>query len=583
MAKQETRKTYYPYQAFLGVDPNTLMMLSQIAKQQSDKEYGSYTVDPGQQSASTIPRQTVQKLFSGLSGPLGFASSMAIPAILNNMEQRSAADTRDFEQMQSYRKLASVDPSYMALGGIPGPVPVQAEKGEVIVLPDGTSMSVNAKEKHNKQERNEITDIIPPDSFILSNDKRMAITRKQAETMVIGSTPAIYNEDGTGASPKDIKLSDIFRKGQSKATPAELMMNLEKKYSRSDREQDVYAEATKEENTLARSLYTEAIIALNMLKKNEVISNGSVPKAQFGANYAELLKQYQDAQRRYSDAQVQALDVNQQGYESYFRKANMANALSTGAGILFTGAQDSYVPSPQLNTHSFSEFKGLSQSQLDSQLNKIGRNTRNVANALEASGATPSQTAGTLAATTANIAEAQSNMMFRNNAMNAELLRRYYETRRRTRDQQSLYDTAADKETRAGANRKLGAIGNLISSGINTYAQTEAQKAKILGDIELAKRTAIAKGDINAAVAAMQLASLQESMNQNTPVTQQVQKHRPIFVPSVTNFNLGPLPPIDQYTLPKGVGKSGTFCPPGFAQNPVTGECEKIKRETTVE
>ena len=162
---------------------------------------------------------------------------------------------------------STVDPAYMALGGLVGDVPVRAEKGEVIVLEDGSTFKTNASKKHKHQKSNAPTDILPPGAFMLSNDKRMRISRKEADKMILGQTPAVYSEGEPGQAPKDIKLSDIFPKGRNHASPADLMREIEKKYPRTDRENDVFAKNAIEANTLNRDLFTKGVIALNLLKK----------------------------------------------------------------------------------------------------------------------------------------------------------------------------------------------------------------------------------------------------------------------------------------------------------------------------
>ena len=563
MSKKGT-KTYYTYKASLGVSPSMLMGMNDAIKQQQLSEY---TADPAlanEQQPAAPPTGGGFNIgsLSALAGPVGLAAS-GLMAYFNSAQQQAADDTREAEQLKAYRKTAAVDPSYMALGGVPGPLPVQAEDGEMILLPDGSSMPVLAKKKHKNQKDNDVTDVLPPDGFILSNDKRMLISKKHADKMIIGHTPAIYNENDTGQSPKEIKMSDLFRKDQHKATPADLMRNLEKMYPRTDREKDVFAETSKQENTIGRAIYLQGIVALNMLKKDEVVSSsGSVPKAADGADYNDILKQYQEAQQKYGLAQVEGIEENTQLYKDYFRKADIGNAIGTGIGAAFTAAQNSYVAAPQLQAPSMDEFKGLSQSQIESQLNRLGRNTRNVANALKGSGATAGQIAGAAASTTANIAESQSNMMYQNNATNAALLRKYYETRRNTRNQQSSLDTGAENEQTANQNRQLGAIGNTLASGVNTYVQNQANKAKIIGDLQLAKRTAIARGDVQAATAAMQMAQLQQMQNP-TPASNNAASPNTPFTPNIppppSSFNLGTLPPIDSKTLPKGVGPDGSF------------------------
>ena len=189
---------------------------------------------------------------------------------------------------------------------------------------------------------------------------------------------------------------------------------------------------------MSRATYLQGIIALNMLKKDDVISQDQLPveevtKAALGFfNNTEepkeeevppgddLVKQqdgestinkYMKAMKQYGLAHLEGLEDSETAYKNYFLKANVGNAIGTGAQIAFTGMQDSYVAAPQLQAPTMSEFKGLSQSQIESQLTRLGQNTRNVANAMQYSGASPGQVAGAMAGTTANVIGSQSDIM----------------------------------------------------------------------------------------------------------------------------------------------------------------------------
>lgn len=107
-------------------------------------------------------------------------------------------------------------------------VPIQAEKGENIVLPDGHIYRSRATKKHSQMERDFITDLLPGDAYVASNTPKKAILRDKADKIVLGYETVKYDENEGGGVPKEITLGDFFNK--KKMTPAEVMNTIKTKF-----------------------------------------------------------------------------------------------------------------------------------------------------------------------------------------------------------------------------------------------------------------------------------------------------------------------------------------------------------------
>lgn len=229
-----------------------------------------------------------------------------------------------------------------------GSVPVQARKGESIIHANGDVTEVAANKTHQQYKRNDITDtIIPssvdeqgnklPGSYIVSEDKRLAISKDFAKDISTGITPAFYSE-GSGSVPaKETNLADEFFGNRSKMTPTELLKSVLKKYKMSDRDAstDPFAAEANQRNKEGRKPYLEVVKALNDLKRGELnaqnSNEGGVPQAQLGGGF-DLSKELSQLEGLYSNQQKpSALPGMLEG---------LGNVLGASTAALFTAAQN---------------------------------------------------------------------------------------------------------------------------------------------------------------------------------------------------------------------------------------------------
>lgn len=164
-------------------------------------------------------------------------------------------------------------------------VPVQTEKGETVLLPNGKLVDVNAKKPHKLMDGKEVTDILPGGSFVFSNDKNMKISRKEAEKIELGYQGVHYDENKIGTPPDMMKLSDFFKKGQSSLTFAGLSKNIRNKYKVSERENDSFAAKAAELNKANRMPLLEILRHLNEEKMpKKVKEEQGIDSFQFGGS-----------------------------------------------------------------------------------------------------------------------------------------------------------------------------------------------------------------------------------------------------------------------------------------------------------
>lgn len=153
------------------------------------------------------------------------------------------------------------------------PIPIQTEKNEWISLPDNTLIPVKAKESHKKQDKDNVTDIAPPGSFIYSADKKLIIDKTKTvkginlEDISFGYTPVEYLENEITPSPKEIKFIDIMNK--NKMTPAQIAAQVYAKYPSTDREKDAFSISANEQNKGSRMPYLAVLQELNKRKQTK--------------------------------------------------------------------------------------------------------------------------------------------------------------------------------------------------------------------------------------------------------------------------------------------------------------------------
>jgi hypothetical protein len=139
--------------------------------------------------------------------------------------------------------------------------PAQTAKGEMLSFPSGNIYKVKSKKQHKQMEDDEVTDLLPPEAFVATDDKRSKISKQEAENYVFGYEPLEYSEGVSASEVKQVTLADVF--GKKKMTPAEILNKVKNKFPLTDREHDPYARKANQFNLAARMPFIQAAIEVN--------------------------------------------------------------------------------------------------------------------------------------------------------------------------------------------------------------------------------------------------------------------------------------------------------------------------------
>lgn len=155
----------------------------------------------------------------------------------------------------------------------PAMIPIQTEKGEVFVHLDGSITPVNAKKTHKQMDDDEVTDVVPEGTYVTSNDKKIRMTLKQAEDIVMGLKALPYEEFTKGKLPEEQLFSEIFGNNK-KMTPAEMTQKILRKFPTMDRsttwnKNDIFTEITNKENMNNRLPWLEQVIQFNESRRGK--------------------------------------------------------------------------------------------------------------------------------------------------------------------------------------------------------------------------------------------------------------------------------------------------------------------------
>lgn len=153
------------------------------------------------------------------------------------------------------------------------PIPLQAEKGEWFSTPDGMLAKVKAKESHKKQDKDNVSDVLQPGSFIYSDDKKLIIDKTKKikgidlKEITFGRGPIEYKETEQTPLPEEIKFINIMNK--TKMTPAQIAAQVYAKYPSTDREKDAFSIVANEQNKTSRMPYLAVLQELNKRKQTK--------------------------------------------------------------------------------------------------------------------------------------------------------------------------------------------------------------------------------------------------------------------------------------------------------------------------
>lgn len=205
----------------------------------------------------------------------------------------------------SYSRYLPVGNSKKLTGYIPANsmIPIQTEEGELIVHPTLDITKVNATKRHNKMKSDEVTDVVPEGSYILSRHGVVKIYKDEADKAVIETQNSPYNMYSTNKPPTVKTLGDFMSKKEM--SPAEVANNVLKKYKTVDNN-DPFTDQTNRSNKYTASKYIKAIIDLSEFDKDRKGMNSGQQMSQMfqgapdmslkngGKAYSKNIKTYQD-------------------------------------------------------------------------------------------------------------------------------------------------------------------------------------------------------------------------------------------------------------------------------------------------
>lgn len=206
----------------------------------------------------------------GFGGPLGAVIGGLVGLGTTGINRTKYEENRD-QQERGKIKAATVFGtdlgSYEVGGNIEGEEgglnPVQLERGEVIVTPDGSIFKTKAKKTHKQMDDDYVTDILPTGAFVASNARKESILKKKADKISLGYDIVTYEEDGNSSTPKENMLGDLFNK--KKMTPAEILDIVKNKFpTNEDVEYDPFLKRANKGNLKARLPYINAVIQANL-------------------------------------------------------------------------------------------------------------------------------------------------------------------------------------------------------------------------------------------------------------------------------------------------------------------------------
>jgi hypothetical protein len=147
-------------------------------------------------------------------------------------------------------------------------VPIQTEVDEVIVLPDGRIVDANAVKMHKQMDEDEVTDIAPEDSYILSNDKKIKMKKEDAEKLIMAVRSYQYREDRKARVPEEIGFDWLWGSDKKDKTPAELGQKIKQKFPTIDKKEifghsDIFTDDTNADNIESRLPWLEVAIGFN--------------------------------------------------------------------------------------------------------------------------------------------------------------------------------------------------------------------------------------------------------------------------------------------------------------------------------
>jgi len=423
--------------------------------------------------------------------------------------------------MNKYENGGKVMQNYMPVGNgktkvhgfidLASMIPIQTEKKELIVLPTGDLVKVNASKRHSQMSDDEVTDIVPENSYILSQFGSVDIYKSEADQIQMEVENKPYNMYGSNPTPKVKTLGDIMRKKVMK--PADMARLVEQKYKIMDHD-DPFTIQTNAINKHRRGDYLQAIIQLSEYDKarkgidnsieTQLSQNNQQPPQMVASNGGKVLRAGYNVPKAFNPLDLIGSLVST-GVDAYFTnkgmkesKRNMNNQLSdintfntSSLGNLgartFTGLSSLALQNPLVKpTLQSDQFISQFPSYANASYNAAFEGNRNslYANRPEFDGSKLSMLMGERY--NAQTMQAQSQLAGQLAGQRTNMFSQYLQARQNIFNANSASRTAAENATTVNQNDlfgKFGAVGtayfddktNLASTVLNARAAARGQ------------------------------------------------------------------------------------------------------------
>lgn len=395
--------------------------------------------------------------------------------------------------MQNYMPVGNQDKKITGYIPLEAMIPIQTERDELIVLPTGDLTKVNAKKRHSQMSDDEVTDIVPENSYILSQHGKVDIYKSEADQIQMEVENKPYNMWGTNPTPKVKTLGDIMSKKVMK--PADLARLLEQKYKIINHD-DPFTTQTNAINKHRRGNYLQAIIQLSeydkarkgidnsietqLAQNNQqppqmVASNGgkvmkagyNVPKAQdplTGAiigGVTSLISTGVSAYQNWKARQRADKLMNQQLGDINTYNNDVRRNLGLGLGV---GAATTLLQDPTINPVIESDqFISQLPSYVNASNNAIFQNNRSslYANRPDTSAMTPQMAMLFGERYNSQTMQAQGQLAAQLAAQRANTFAQYLQARQNIFNKNAASRTAATNATRANQNNMMTTLGGM--------------------------------------------------------------------------------------------------------------------------
>jgi hypothetical protein len=169
-------------------------------------------------------------------------------------------------------------------------VPIQAEIGEMIVLPTGDLMPVMARKRHHQMEDDEVTDVTPENSYILSAHGQVRINKDEADLIITETGVKPYRLGQAQNPPTEKTLASIMTNRTMR--PAEVAKRINNLFPVMSTN-NPFEIAANIENKINRKPYLEGLIQLSELDKYR---KGLSEPAQSDVEQQQLMQAYGQGQ-----------------------------------------------------------------------------------------------------------------------------------------------------------------------------------------------------------------------------------------------------------------------------------------------